>query len=121
MARSPKDQAAVQSSNALLASEINAAGGGPTIRVAVRHTDSGHPSSAVFHYGPAFNDQIADTIAHLRDVAPGDVDLMEEANRTLERALEDYPEEDGWEVFLEAIVPHTDEDDRHVIRRIEED
>jgi hypothetical protein len=119
VARSGNENAAVQRSKALLSSEVVSAGGSSTIRVAVRHTDSDHPSSATFHYGPALNEQMADTIGHVRGVAPGEVDLLEEANVVLERARQEYPESEGWEVSLEAIVPHDDED-RHVVRRIEE-
>src|SRR3954454_15209264 len=111
MARSPSDQAAINRYNALLASEVQA-GGPVTYRVAVAHTDEDHPSSTTFHYGPAINDQLADVIAHVRGVAPGDIDLLEEAREVLDRALVEYPESDGWAVSIEAIVPHPDEDDR---------
>jgi hypothetical protein len=46
--------------------------------------------------------------------------LIAEANKTLERAQQEFPESEGWEVWLEAIVPH-DDGDRHVVRRIEEE
>lgn len=120
MARSGSEQAAVQRSNALVESEVFGGGGATTIRVAVRHTDSNHQDSATFHYGPAFNDQMADVIAHVRGVAPGDVDLLEEAKKTADKAEQEYPPSEGWEITLEAIVPHDDED-RHVVRQIEED
>lgn len=121
MARSSSDQAAINRANAIMAAEVLGGGGSTTIRVAIHHTDSDHPAAATFHYGPAFNDQMADVIAHVQGCAPGDVDLHEEALKTLERAKLEYPESEGWEVGLEAIVPHPDEEGRHVIRRIEED
>jgi hypothetical protein len=124
MARSGQEQAAVQRANALVATEVIGGGGSATIRVAVRHTDDDHPSSATFHYGPAFNEAFADVVAHVQGVAPGEVDLHEEALKTAERAREEYPESEGWEVSLEAIVPHEDNDgsdsDRSIVRRIEE-
>lgn len=120
MARSGSEQAAVQRANALMASELQEAGGGVTYRVAVRHTDDDHPSSATFHYGPALNESMADTIAHVRGVAPGEIDLLAETKEVADRARLEYPEDDGWEVTIEAIVPHPDED-RHVIRQVEED
>jgi hypothetical protein len=118
MARSGSEQAAVQRANAVLATEVLGGGGSSTIRVAVRHTDPDHPSSATFHYGPAFNEQMAGLVAHVRGCSPGDVDLAEEAKVALERAREEYPESEGWEVGLEAIVPHDDED-RHIVRQID--
>jgi hypothetical protein len=57
-------------------------------------------------------------VAHVRDCSPGDVDLLEEAKTTLERARREYPESEGWEVGLEAIVPHESEN-RHVTRQID--
>jgi hypothetical protein len=120
MARSGSEQAAVQRSNALMAAEVSSGGGSSTIRVAVKHTDPDHDSSATFHYGPAFNEAMADVIAHVQGCAPGDVDLLEEAKKTAGRARMEYPESEGWEVSIEAVVPHEDED-KHVIRRIEED
>jgi hypothetical protein len=120
MARSASEQAAINRSNALVATEVQA-GGPVTYRVAVCHTDDDHPSSVTFHYGPAINDQMADIIAHVRGVAPGDIDLLEEAREVADRALVEYPESDGWAVSIEAIVPHPDEDDRHIIRLVEED
>jgi hypothetical protein len=119
MARSASEQAAINRSNAVVASEVQS-GGPVTYRVAVNHTDEDHPSSTVFHYGPAINDQMADVIAHVRGVAPGEVDLLEEAREVADRARLEYPESDGWAVSIEAIVPHPDEDDRHVIRPVEE-
>jgi len=119
MARTGAEQAAVQRSNALVESEVLSGGGASTIRVAVRHTDSDHQDSATFHYGPAFNDQMAEVIAHVRGIAQGDVDLLEEAKKAAEKAELEYPPSEGWEVTLEAIVPHDDED-RHVVRQIEE-
>jgi L-alanine-DL-glutamate epimerase-like enolase superfamily enzyme len=120
MARTGSEQAAINRANGLLDTEVVGSGGSVTIRVAVAHSDEDHPSSATFHYGPAFNDQMAELIAHVREEAPGDVDLIAEANKTLERAQQEFPESEGWEVWLEAIVPH-DDGDRHVVRRIEEE
>lgn len=120
MARSGSEQAAVTRANALLSTEVQAGGGVNTIRVAVRHTDPNHHSSATFHYGPALNEGFADLVAHVRGVSPGEVDLLEEAYIVMDKARAEYPEADGWEVTLEAIVPHPDEDDRSVIRKIEE-
>jgi hypothetical protein len=120
MARTPTEQAAVQRSKALLSTEVSRNGGGALFRVAVRHTDEDHPSSATFHWGPAYDDNFATVLAHVKGGAPGDVDLLEEAKKGAERAAEEYPESDGWEVSVEAIVPHPDEPDRHVARRVEE-
>jgi hypothetical protein len=92
-----------------------------TYRVAVRHTDSDHRRRPRSTSGPAINDQMADIIAHVRGVAPGEIDLLEEAQEVADRARQEYPEEDGWEVSIEAIVPHPDEDDRHITRLVEED
>lgn len=119
MARSASDQAAVNRANALVSTDVQA-GGPVTYRVAVRHTDDDHPASTTFHFGPAINDQMADIIAHVRGVSPGDIDLLGEAQEVADRARQEFPEEDGWEVSLEAIVPHPDEDDRHITRRVEE-
>lgn len=119
MARSPEQTASSQA-EAMMATEVLSAGGSRTIRVAVAHTDEDHPSSVAFHYGPAFNDQMADVIAHVRGVSSGEVDLHEEALDTLERARQEYPADEGWEAWLEAIVPHEDDDDQHIIRRLEE-
>lgn len=113
----PEGDAAAQESRALLSTEVQESGA-TTIRVVVHHSDPDHPSSARFHYGPAFNDQMADTIAHVKGVSPGEVDLQEEAGRAVERARQEYPESDGWVVGLEAFVP-SEEGDRHVARRIE--
>lgn len=121
MARTPTEQAAVQRSKALLETEVSRGGGGSLFRVAVRHTDPDHHSSATFHWGPAFDENLAGVIAHVKGVAPGDVDLLEEAKTAADRAAEEYPESDGWEVSIEAIVPHPDEPDRHVARRVEEE
>lgn len=121
MARSASEQSAVNRSRAVLAADLQPAGGGVTYRVAIAHTDSDHPSSATFWYGPAFNEQMAELVAHVRGVAPGEVDLLAEARTAMERARQEYPEADGWQVSLEAVVPHADpEQDRHVIRRVEE-
>jgi hypothetical protein len=103
-----------------MASDVQAAGGGVTYRVAVAHADPGHPSSATFHYGPAVNDQLSDVIAHVRGVPSGDVDLLEEARAVADRARSEYPESDGWVVTIEAVVPHPDASDRHVARQVEE-
>lgn len=119
MARSGHEQAAVNRSRALASAEVSSAGGGVTYRVAVAHSDPDHDSSATFHYGPAFNEQLADVIAHVRGCAPGDIDLLAEAQETIARAREEYPEADGWTVGLEAVLPHPHEDDQHVIRRVE--
>jgi hypothetical protein len=120
MARTPSEQAAVQRSNALLETDVSR-NGGAVFRVAVRHTDSDHESSATFHWGPAFDENMANVLGHVKGVAPGDIDLLEEAKSAADRAADEYPESDGWEVSVEAIIPHPDEDDRHVARRIEED
>lgn len=121
MARSRSEQAAVSRSRALLSTELQSGGGGVTYRVAIAHTDPEHPSSVTFHYGPAFNEQMAEVVAHVRGCAPGEVDLLAEARTTMERARREYPEADGWQVTLEAVVPHADpEQDRHIIRRVEE-
>jgi hypothetical protein len=120
VARSPSEQAAINRSNALLATEVQA-GGPVTYRVAVCHTDDDHPSSVTFHFGPAINDQMAAVIAHVRGVAPGEIDLLAEVREVADRARQEYPESDGWAVSIEAIVPHPDEDDRHVARLVEED
>lgn len=124
MARSPSDQAAVSRAKGLMEHEVISAGGKKTIRVAVRHTDADHPCATTFHYGPAFTDETAGIIAHVRGCSPSDVDLTKEARVAADRAREEYPEAQGWEVSLEAIVPHEDnvgdENDKHVVRRIEE-
>jgi hypothetical protein len=120
MARTASEQAAINRSNALVSTEVEP-GGPVTYRVAVAHTDDSHPSSATFHYGPAISDQFADIVAHVRGVAPGEVDLLAEARELADRARQEYPESDGWAVSVEAIVPHPDESDRHVVRLVEED
>jgi hypothetical protein len=123
MARTPTEHAAVQRSKALLETEVSRNGGGASFRVAVRHTDPDHDSSATFHWGPAFDSNMSAVIAHVKGVAPGEVDLLEEAKTAAARAAEEYPESDGWEVSIEAIVPHPDnvgdENDRHLARRVE--
>jgi hypothetical protein len=118
MARSRPEMAAVSRAKALLETEVQAAGGGQTFRVAVQHTDPEHHNAVTFHYGPAFNEALADVIGHVRGIPPGEVDLLAEAKRAMDAAREDYPESEGYEVAIEAIVPHPDED-RHIVRRVE--
>jgi hypothetical protein len=46
-------------------------GGAVTYRIAVNHVDDDHDVVPVpFHFGPAFNDAYAQTVAEVLDVAP---------------------------------------------------
>lgn len=120
MARTPAEQTAFSRAKALVDTEVSEAQGGAVIRVAVRHTDPDHYGAATAHYGPAFDAAMTGVLAHVYDCSPGEVDLVVEARKALERARQEYPESDGWECWLEGIVPHESEN-RHIVRRIEQD
>lgn len=93
-------------------------GGAVTYRVAVNHADDDHDVAPVpFHYGPAFNDAYAQTAAEVLGVAPGDVDLLEHARKGVERAQAEYPADQGYECWVEAVYSAGD-GDTHEIRKV---
>lgn len=72
-----------------------------TYRIAVAHTDPGHPNATPAHWGPAYNAAFADTIAHVKGISAGQVDLLEEAKASLDRCREEHP---GHDVWVERLV-----------------
>jgi hypothetical protein len=70
-------------------------------RVAEAWHAEGHPSSVPAHVGPAFNEAFAETVAHVKGVAVGDVDLLAEAQLAAERRRAELGE--GWVVWVERL------------------
>lgn len=75
-----------------------------TYRVAVAHTDPGHPCAGKAHWGPAYDATFAATTAHVLDVPVESVDLLEQAERGAGRARDEYSGMDGWEVWVERLA-----------------
>jgi hypothetical protein len=93
-------------------------GGAVTYRIAVNHADDDHDVAPVpFHFGPAFNDAYAQTVAEVLDSDPGDVNVREQAEKGLARAQAEYPESAGYECWLEVVYP-ADDGESHEIRRV---
>lgn len=124
MARTPAETRAA-SKQAANVDTAALQGGAVTYRVAVNHQDDDHDVAPVpFHFGPAYNDGYAQTVAEVLGVAPGDVNLREQAEKGLERARAEYPADQGYECWLEVVVPSGKTDETgvpvsHNIRRLE--
>lgn len=94
-------------------------GGAVTYRIAVNHRDDDHDIAPVpFHFGPAYNDAYAQTVAEVLNTDPGDVDLLEQARKGLERARAEYPKDGGYDAWIEVVYPAED-GETHEIRRLE--
>jgi hypothetical protein len=121
MARSNAETRAASKQAADLTTVLES-GGAVTYRVAVNHRDDDHDVAPVpFHYGPAYNDQYAQTAAEVMGVSPTDVDLREQAGKGLERAREEYPADQGYECWLEVVYPAGDGETHEVRRADKED
>lgn len=72
-----------------------------TYRIAVAHADVEHPNAAPAHWGPAYNTSFADTVAHIKGISAGQVDLLEEAKAGADRCREEHG---GHEVWVERLV-----------------
>jgi hypothetical protein len=74
---------------------------GGLYRIAEAWHSDGHPSSVPAHWGPAYNEAFADTVAHVRGVNIGSVDLLAEARQGAERRRAELGE--GWLVWVERL------------------
>jgi hypothetical protein len=74
---------------------------GGLFRVAEAWHLEGHPSSVPAHVGPAYNEAFAETVAHVKGIAVGDVDLLAEAQLAAERRRAEVGE--GWVVWVERL------------------
>lgn len=73
-----------------------------TYRVAVSHTQDGHPESRPAHWGPAYNESFREVLAHATDVQPHEVDLLAEARKGADRAQAEHG--DDYAVWVERLV-----------------
>lgn len=76
----------------------------PPYRIAVIHKDKEHPHGTVSHHGPAFDEAFRQAVAHVKDVDPGEIDLLEEARASLKRARHQFPAKDGFTVELHDLT-----------------